>query len=203
MARSGRWIGVALAVVAVTLVVWALLRNPNTVPRQGATAPGPRVAQTPGQRPAASPTPRGGVVPPTVIKETTISSVDERGRPQWELHATSVVVDSAAGTVTLTGVTGTYFKEGKPAISFTAPRGTFFIVTRNVALSERVQARSVSGHRLEADLMRWIHKAQQIEASGAIVLHQRGLTIHADRLTADAALQRTRLEGRIRVTVAE
>lgn len=203
MARSGRWIGAALAVVAATLVVWALLRNPNTPPRPGVAVPTPALTQTPGQRPPASPSPRAGVVPQAVIKGTTISSVDEKGRRQWELQATSVVVDSAAGTATLTTVAGTYFKEGKPAISFTAPRGTFFIVTRNVTLSERVQARSVSGHRLEANLMRWVHKTQQIEASGAIVLHQRGLTIYADRLTADAALQRTRLEGNIRVTVAE
>jgi len=201
MARNTRWIGVALAVLAATLVVWALLRNPNQTSERAATSPVPRVTQTP--RPPVSPTPSAGGVPQAVIKGTTVSSVDEKGRRQWELRATSVVVDSAAGTAALTAVAGTYFKEGKPAISFTAPRGTFFIVTRNVALSERVQARSVSGHTLEADLIRWVHKTQQIEASGAIVLRQRGLTIYADRLTADVALQRTRLEGRIRVTVAE
>jgi LPS export ABC transporter protein LptC len=198
MARNGRWIGAVLAAAAVGLVVWALLRNPAAAP------PGPspvsRPTHTPGQQPAATP---AVVVPQAVIKGTTISSVDDRGRRQWEIHAASVVVDSATGTATLTTVTGTYFKEGQPAVSFTAPRGAFVIATRNVTLSGRVRAQSAAGYLLEADVVRWINRAQQIEASGAVVLRQKGLTIHADRLTADAALQRTRLEGRIRVIVAE
>jgi LPS export ABC transporter protein LptC len=200
MARNGRWIGAVLAAAAVGVVVWALLRNPAAAPSPGRQPPVPQVTQTPAPRPAATPT---VVVPQAVIKGTTISSVDERGRRQWEIQAASVVVDSASGTAALTTVAGTYFKEGQRAVSFTAPRGVFVIATRNVTLSARVRAQSTAGYILEADVVRWINRAQQIEASGAVVLHQKGLTIHADRLTADAALQRTRLEGRIRVIVRE
>lgn len=200
MAGSGRWIGVGLAIAVISVFVWALLKNPNQAPERGAV-PALRVTATPAPRVSA--TPRGVAIPPAVIKGTSISSVDEKGRRQWELYADSVIVDGAAGTATLTSVRGTYFKEGQPAISFTAPRGTFFIATRNVTLSGHVLARSASGHALEADLVQWFAKTQQIEASGAVVLRQGGMTVHADRLTADAALRRTRLQGNIRVTVAE
>lgn len=194
MAGSGRRIGVGLAVGAGLLVVLALLRSPARAP-----AP-PAVRATPTPTPgAAAPPPTA--IPPASIQGSTIASVDDKGRRQWELRAASVLVDSQAGTAALSAVVGTYFKEGRPAITFEAPRGTFFIATHVVTLSGRVRARAVSGPALEADLVRWLPRTQQLEATGAVVLHQRGMTIHADRLRADVALQRTRLEGKIRVTV--
>src|SRR3989304_702211 len=91
-------------------------------PWWGATAtPALRATATPGARVAR--TPRAGAIPAAEIKGSSISSVDEQGRRQWELYAESVTVDSTAGTAGLTSVQGTYFQEGQPAISFTAPRG--------------------------------------------------------------------------------
>ena len=201
MVGSGRWIGVGLTIAVVSVFVWALLRNPDQMPGRGTATPALRVTATPGARVAR--TPRAGAIPAAEIKGSSISSVDEQGRRQWELYAESVTVDSTAGTAALTSVRGTYFQEGQPAISFTAPRGTFFINTRNVTLSGRVHARAASGYVLEADVVQWFAKTAQVEASGSVVLHQSGMTVHADRLTADVALKRTRLQGHIRVTVAE
>jgi LPS export ABC transporter protein LptC len=190
---------VILAVVVAAVFVRALLRNPGQGPGRGA----PAGQATPvAQVAPASPSPPARAIRPAIIKGTSVSSVDEQGQRQWELYAESVIVDSAAGTATLTVVRGTHFKDGRPATTFVAPRGVFSIVSRNVTLTGRVQARSAAGHALEADRVQWLAKKQQLEASGAVVLHQRGMTVYADRLTADVELQRTRLAGRIRVTVA-
>jgi lipopolysaccharide assembly outer membrane protein LptD (OstA) len=56
---------------------------------------------------------------------------------------------------------------------------------------------------LEANEVTWFPKTQQIEASGDVVLHQEDMTVRADRLTADIGLRRTKLDGNVRVTVAE
>lgn len=199
MSTSGRWIGISLIIAVISLAIWALLRTPVPAPgRQGAPT---RPAAAPAPRP--TPAPRAGAIPPVEVERTTISTVDPQGRRQFEIRAAAVVVDSASNTAVLTAVQGTYFQEGVAAITFSAPRGTFYIGTRNMALAGGVRARAASGRSIEADGVQWFPKTAQIEATGDVVLRQKGMTVRADRLTADVALRRTHLVGNIRVTVAE
>ncbi len=199
MSRSGRWIAVGLGIAVVPLVIWALLQAPDPAPGRAGSIPGP--AASPTVQP--SPSPRAARIPPIEVEGTAISTVDTEGRRQWDIRAESVAVDSASGTATLAAVEGTYFRAGEPAIAFSAPRGTFHVATRNVTLSGRVRARATSGHTLEADAVRWFPKTQQIEASGSVTLRQSGMIVHGDHLVADVSLQRTRMSGNIRVTVAQ
>lgn len=200
MSTSGRWIGISLIIAVISLAIWALLRTPVPAPgQQGAPT---RPAAAPAPRP--TPVPRAGAIPPVEVERTTISTVDPQGRRQWEIRAAAVVVDSASNTAVLTAVQGTYFQEGVAAITFSAPRGTFYVDTRNMALAGGVRARAAaSGRSIEADAVQWFPKTAQIEATGDVVLRQKGMTVRADRLTADVALRRTHLVGNIRVTVAE
>ncbi|MBI3998376.1 MAG: LPS export ABC transporter periplasmic protein LptC [Armatimonadetes bacterium] len=209
-----RWLALGLAVAAIPVLVWVLLQpsapapGPTSAPARPASedaAPSTVAVASPATPPVsrASPPARPGGIPPVEVQHTSISSVDPQGRRQWDLRADSVVVDSSAGTATLTTVQGTYYQAGEPAMTFAAPRGTFYIATRNATLTGGVRARSTSGRSLEAEVVKWFPKVQQIEASGHVVLRQAGMTVRADRLTADVALQRTRLSGNIRVTVAE
>ena len=199
MSGRGRWIGIVLGVALALLAVWALLRSP--VPgRPGTTLRPAAAVATPVP---ATPSPRAGRIPPVEADRPTITTLDREGRRQWELHAESAEANSASGTVVLTNVEGTYFQKGEPAIRFLAPRGTFFVATRNVTLEGRVRARAASGRTLEADVVKWFPRTQQVEASGHVMLRQKEMTVFADHLMADVALQRTRLQGNIRVTVTE
>jgi LPS export ABC transporter protein LptC len=200
MSGSGRWVLIGLAVAIVPLVIWALLQAPTTVPGRGSPASGPVATPAPAR---PSPTPTRARIPPVQVEHTAISTVDEGGRPQWDIHAESVTVDGVRGTASLTTVDGTYFQGGQPSVVFTAPRGTFYITSRDVVLSGGVQARATSGRTLEADYVKWSPKANQIEATGSVVLRQKGLTAWADRLTADIALEHYRLSGNVRVQASE
>lgn len=197
MSGSGRWIAIGLGIAVIPLVIWALLSAPEPAPGRPGSAPGPVASPT--VRP--SPSPRPARLPPIEVEGTAISTVDAAGRRQWDIRAESVAVDGASSTATLTAVEGTYFQAGEPAIAFAAPRGTFYVASRNVTLSGRVRARATSGQTLEADLVRWFPKTQQIEASGSVTLRQSGMIVHGDHLVADMSLQRTRMTGNIRVTV--
>lgn len=200
MSRSGRWLSIGVVVAVVLVVIWALLQSPATAPGRGGAAGRPGTA-TP--IPAPSPRPSAARIPPVQVDRTAISTVDEGGRPQWDIRAEAVTVDSARGTALLTTVEGTYFQAGEPAVTFTAPNGTFYIATRNVTLTGGVHARATSGRTLEADEVKWVPKARQIEAVGSVVLRQKGLTLRADRLVSDVALQHTTLNGNIRVQATE
>jgi len=137
------------------------------------------------------------------VEHTAISTIDEGGRRQWDIRAEMVNVDGAGGTAALTTVEGTYFQAGEPLVAFDAPRGTFYIASRNVTLTGGVHARTTTGKTLDADDVKWFPKTKQIEATGAVVLRQKGLTVWADRLVADVALERYKLSGNVRVQASE
>lgn len=199
MSRSGRWIAIGLGIAVVPLVIWALLQAPDSPPGRTSLTAGPVASPTA----QPSPRPRTAHPPPIEVDGTTISTVDAAGRRQWDIRAKSVAVDGASRTATLEAVEGTYFRAGEPAIAFSAPHGTLYLATRDVTLSGRVRARATSGQTLEADVVRWFPKSQQIEASGSVKLSQSGMIVHGDHLVADVSLQRTRMSGNIRVTVAQ
>jgi LPS export ABC transporter protein LptC len=200
MSGSGRWVLIGLVIAIIPLVIWALLQAPATAPGRRGAASGPVAPPTPA-RPSPSPTPAR--IPPVQVEHTAISTVDEGGRPQWDIHAESVTVDGVRGTAALTTVEGTYFQAGQPSVIFMAPRGTFYITSRNVILTGGVRARASSGRTLEADEVKWFPKTKQIEATGSVVLRQKGLTAWADRVTADASLEHYKLSGNVRVQASE
>jgi len=197
MSRRSRWLVVAALVAAIPLLLWLLLRGPAGEP-QGAP-----VLRRTTATPQPTPTPRAGQIPPVEAEQTTITTADEKGRKQWEIHADVVVVDSVSNTAKLTKVRGTYFERGEPTVTFSAPRGVFQIQTRNVALVDGVHAASTSGRSIDARQVTWYLKTQAIEAVGSVTFRQKGLTVRADRVTTDLKLTNAKLEGNVRVDVAE
>ena len=197
MSRRGPWVLVGALAAAILFILWVLLRGPTGEPQ---TAP---VLRRTAATPQPTPTSRGGQIPPVEAEQTTITTADDKGRKQWEIHADVVVIDSASNTAQLTKVRGTYFQKGEPAVTFTAPRGVFYIQTRNVALVDGVHAAATSGRTIDARQVTWHMKTQLIEAVGAVVLRQKGLTVRADRMTTDLKLTNAKLEGNVRVDVVE
>jgi LPS export ABC transporter protein LptC len=196
-----RWIAIGLAVAAALFAVWALLRGPASEP----TASARRETQSagPAASPTATPTPRPAALPPVRVERTAISTVDASGRPQWEMRAQTVALDGNTGIATLTGVAGIYYEAGQRSATITAARGVLTIATRNVVLSGGVHAESTSGRTLDARTVKWFPGRHQVEAEGAVILRQRGMTVRADRMVADISLQRTRMSGNIKVTMHE
>jgi LPS export ABC transporter protein LptC len=197
MSRRGPWVLVGALAAASLFILWVLLRGPTGEPQ---AAP---VLRRTAATPQPTPTARGGQIPPVEAEQTTITTADDKGRKQWEMHADVVVVDSASNTAQLTKVRGIYFQKGGLAVTFTAPRGVFYIQTRNVALVDGVRAAAASGRTIDARQVTWHMKTQLIEAVGAVVLRQKGLTVRADRMTTDLKLTNAKLEGNVRVDVVE
>lgn len=199
MSRRSQWLLIGAVAAAIPLLLWLLLRGPV---REPLAAP---VLRRTAVTPQPTPTPRGSQIqiPPVEAEQTTITTADDKGRKQWEIHADIVVVDSASNTAQLTNVRGTYFQKGEAAVMFTAPRGIFYIQTRNVALVDGVHAAALSGRMIDARQVTWQMNKQLIEAVGSVVLRQKGLTVRADRVTTDLKLTNAKLEGNVRVDVAE
>ena len=135
------------------------------------------------------------------IKGTRLAGSDDAGRLQWELQAQSVQLDKNRSIVVLTGVTGWLYHNGKQQVHLVAPRATYASKSNTVELAGGVVGAVVDGRRLEAETIEWIAGSRLI-ARGRIVLVQPGLTVRADSVRADSALEQVTFDGHVAIFVA-
>jgi LPS export ABC transporter protein LptC len=159
----------------------------------------PAVPSAPGLIPAlAAETPFSPFVD---IQGTHLAGADDAGRRQWELQAESVQLDKDRSMVVLTGVEGWLYHNGKQQVHLVAPRATYASKSNTVELAGGVVGTVVDGRRLEAETILWV-AGSRLTARGRIVLVQPGLTVRADSVRADSALEQVTFEGHVAIVVA-
>ena len=135
------------------------------------------------------------------IQGTHLAGADDAGRLQWELQAQSVQLDKDRSMVVLIGVTGWLYHSGKQQVHLVAPRATYASKSNTVELAGGVVGTVVDGRRLEAETIQWV-AGSRLMARGRIVLVQPGLTVRADSVRADSALEQVTFEGHVAIVVA-
>lgn len=194
-----------LVVLGGAALLWYESRGGSPAPPESAstlTAPSPSPA-SPTARTTPPPATGQPTVPPVRIDQGRISGAEPAARVQWELRAEALVVDAGRQQVHLERVEGKFYERGTLLITFTAPRGVFRMVARDILLSGGVRARATSGRLVEAERMQWLAARRLLIATGHVRLVQDRVTMRADRLESDIGLRKTRLMGNITVTVRE
>ncbi len=135
------------------------------------------------------------------IQGTHLAGADDAGRLQWELQAQSVQLDKDRSMVVLTGVSGWLYHGGKQQVHLVAPRATYASKSNTVELAGGVVGTVVDGRKLEADTIQWV-AGSRLTARGRILLVQPGLTVRADSVRADSALEQVTFEGHVAIVVA-
>ncbi len=166
--------------------------------RASVTAPHPVAVEQPPVD--AAPATEASPSPFVEIQGTRLAGADDAGRRLWELQAESLQIDKARNTIVLIGVTGWLYRDGARQVHLTAPRASYLTGTRTVELSGGVAGAAPDGRTFSADRVRWT-AGKQFTAAGRIVLTQHGMTIHADQMRADAALEDVTFEGHVAITV--
>lgn len=180
--------GVVAVLVAAVAIWW----------RAGVTPPPPVAVEKPplDAAPATEASP-----PPFVdIQGTHLAGADDAGRRLWELEAGSLQIDESRNTIVLIGVTGWLYRDGARQVHLNAPRAAYRTETRTVELSGGVTGAAPDGRAFSADRVRWTAN-EQFTAAGRVVLTQRGITIRADQMRADAALEDVSFEGHVAISV--
>ena len=139
-------------------------------------------------------------VPFVDIEGTRLTGVDDAGRKQWEMQAASVQIDRDRNTIVLTDVTGWLYRGGAPYLQLHAPRAAYVTLTKTVELSGGVTGSAPDGRAFTADRVQW--KGTQLTAAGGIMLTQVGMTVRADQMSGDAALDSVTFEGHVAITFA-
>jgi LPS export ABC transporter protein LptC len=201
MGRTITWVAAILMAAALGAVAGVSWRG-----RQAAPPPGPAAAPqaTPPASPQASPPASPPAEKPFLrIEGTTLSAADPAGRRLWDLRAAQLTMDNAQQRVVLTRVEGRFYSGGTVRLTFRAPNAVFHVRSRDVEMTGGVVGRSSDGRILRASRVRWSGGTRAIQAEGTVVLTQRGMAIHSDRLTADGALDQVKFSGNVSVQVTE
>jgi len=131
-----------------------------------------------------------------------LTGVDPAGQKLWEFQAKSVQMDREKTMVTFTEIVGQLYQRGVPQFAFQAPRGILFLASRNVELTGGVSGRTADGRRmLRAPQVRWDAARQRLTGSGGIHLIEPGMSVTAETVVTDVALQQTTFVGNIKVQV--
>jgi LPS export ABC transporter protein LptC len=205
MRRTALWmVGILAAALlgALAGVSWReRARPPQTAPSEPAAGEPETSAPAPASPAQPQTTPSGD--PFLHIEGTTLSAADPAGRRLWDLRAAQLTMDNAKQRVVLRGVSGRFYRGAGVGITFSAPAAVFHVASRDVEMTGGVVGRAADGRVLRAAQIRWNAGARQIQAMGTVILTQRGVAIHADRLAADAGLDQVRFSGNVLVRVTE
>ena len=172
------WRGLAIGAAAGALVCWGGLLLLPQASAEAQTVP----------------------VPFVDVEGTRLTGVDDAGRKQWEMQAASLQIDRDRSTIVLTDVTGWLFRGGARYLQLHAPRAAYVTLTKTVELSGGVTGSAPDGRAFTADRVQW--KGTQLTAAGGIVLTQVGMTVRADQMSGDAALDSVTFEGHVAITFA-
>ena len=200
MRRTALWVAAILVAAVLGAFIGTSWRDRTAPPRAASPAPeAPAPARPPGSPPEGQPP--GD--PFLHIEGTALSAADPAGRRLWDLRAAQLSVDNAKQRVVLTRVSGQFYSGGAVRLTFSAPNAVFHVASRDVEMTGGVVGRAADGRILRASRVRWSAGQREIRAAGTVVLTQRGVPIHADRLVADAALDQVRFSGNVLVRVTE
>lgn len=201
MRRTALWVAAVLAATVLGAVVGISWRDRAAPPRT--TSPAAPETSSPARPPASPPEARPPGDPLLQIEGTTLSAADPAGRRLWDLRAAQLSADNAKQRVVLTRVSGQFYSGGAVRLTFSAPNAVFHVASRDVEMTGGVVGRTADGRILRASRVRWSAGQRAIQAAGTVVLTQRGVAIHADRLVADVALDQVRFSGNVLVRVTE
>lgn len=201
MRRTALWVAAVLAATVLGAVVGISWRDRTAPPRT--TSPAAPETSSPARPPASPPEARPPGDPLLQIEGTTLSAADPAGRRLWDLRAAQLSADNAKQRVVLTRVSGQFYSGGAVRLTFSAPNAVFHVASRDVEMTGGVVGRTADGRILRASRVRWSAGQRAIQAAGTVVLTQRGVAIHADRLVADVALDQVRFSGNVLVRVTE
>ena len=201
MRRTALWVIAILAAALLGVFVGTSWRD-RTAPTRTA-APDASEIPAPAGPPASPPTAQPPGDPFLHIEGTTLSAADPGGQRLWDLRAAQLSVDNAKQRVVLARVSGQFYARGAVQLTFTAPSAVFHVASRDIEMTGGVVGRAADGRVLRASRVRWDAGQRAIQATGTVILTQRGVAIHADRLVADAALDQVRFSGNVLVRVTE
>jgi LPS export ABC transporter protein LptC len=133
------------------------------------------------------------------IKEVHIQE-ESGGNVRWKLDADRAEVFQQLGKTSMRKVTVT-IREPDRTWTVTGDEGELVDASRDVELRRNVVLVSTDGLRLETETLRWDARGRKVWTDDPVTLVRNGAVLRGRGLEAWMSEERTRVKGRLRVTI--
>jgi LPS export ABC transporter protein LptC len=133
------------------------------------------------------------------IKEVHIQE-ETGGNVRWKLDAAQAEVFERLGKTSMQKVTVT-IREPDRTWTLTGDEGELLEASKDITLRKNVVLVSSDGLRLETETLRWDAKARRVWTDDPVMLVRDNVVLKGNGLEAWMAEERTRVKGRLRVTI--
>ena len=124
---------------------------------------------------------------------------EKNGKKVWELNAESIEADTAGKLVYLKKITGTFYQEKGGKVDIVAQEGALDTKTHDITLQGDIKATSSDGAVFTAPQGRYEEQTKTFYGTGGITLTRGDTIITGDKIDADTALEKVKVQGNAKV----
>ena len=122
-------------------------------------------------------------------------SEEKNGKKVWELNADLIEIDPVSKNTILKNIKGVFYQNNGENITLTAPKAVYDVESRNITITEKVQAVSSNGATLNAEQVIWDSGQERFEGKGNIKLKQGDTIITGDKLESNNGFSKFKVIG--------
>ena len=124
---------------------------------------------------------------------------EKNGKKAWELNAETIEADAGGKLVYLKKLKGTFYQEKGGKVELVAQEGVLDTKTHNITLQGDVKATSSDGAVFTAPQGLYVEQTKTFYGTGGITLTRGDTIITGDKIDADTAMEKVKVQGNAKV----
>lgn len=122
-------------------------------------------------------------------------SEEKDGKKIWDLTAETIEIDPNTKNAVLKNIKGIFYQENGQTVTLTAPQATFDNKTRDITISDQVDAKTSDGATFKAKTVFWQGEKQLFRGEGNVIVTREDTVLTGDKLESDAGFVKVKVTG--------
>lgn len=133
--------------------------------------------------------------PMAMSYEGNTLSEEKDGKKIWDLTAETIEIDPTTKNAVLKNIQGIFYQENGQTVTLTAPQATFDNKTKDITISDQVNAKTSDGATFQAKTVFWQGEKQLFRGEGNVVVTRDDTVLTGDKLESDAGFIKVKVTG--------
>ncbi len=122
-------------------------------------------------------------------------SEEKDGKKIWDLTAETIEIDPVTKNTVLKNIQGIFYQENGQTVTLTAPQAIFDNKTRDITISDQVNAKTSDGATFQAKTVFWQGEKQLFLGEGNVIVTREDTVLTGDKLESDAGFIKVKVTG--------
>jgi len=122
-------------------------------------------------------------------------SEEKDGKKIWDLTAETIEIDPTTKNAVLKNIQGVFYQDNGQTLTLTAPQATFDNKSRDITISDQVNAKTSDGATFQAKTVFWQGEKQLFLGEGNVIVTRDDTVLTGDKLESDAGFVKVKVTG--------